>query len=156
MKAISVPADQLADELQAFIFAAGKAGDHEAFRLAGEIDMSMSQLRALFVLDGSDIELAVHEVADSIGVSMPSAGRAVDQLTRAGLVSRREDEHDRRVKRIRITASGRAAVRRFTEAKRERLRQFAAELTDEERAALSAAISPVLARLAAPSTRVPA
>jgi DNA-binding MarR family transcriptional regulator len=151
MKVTLVSAEQLADELQTFIFTAAKSGQHDAFRLAGEIDMSMSQLRTLFVLDARDAELAVHELAESIGVSMPSAGRAVDQLVRGGLVARREDAHDRRVKRIRITEPGRAALRMFTDAKRERLRQFAAELTDDERNALSDAITPILARLAAPA-----
>jgi DNA-binding MarR family transcriptional regulator len=111
--------------------------------------MSMSQLRALFVLDLRDTELAVSELAQSIGVSTPTAGRSVDQLVRTGLVSRREDEHDRRVKRVTITADGRTALRQFTEAKRERLRQFAAELSDDERLKLSEAITPILARLGA-------
>jgi DNA-binding MarR family transcriptional regulator len=149
VKAIAVTPAQLADELGAFIFAAAKSGQQEAFRLAGEIDMSMSQLRALFVLDLRDSELAVSELAESIGVSTPTAGRSVDQLVRTGLVSRREDEHDRRVKRVTITAAGRTALRQFTEAKRERLRQFAAELSDDERLKLSEAITPILARLGA-------
>jgi DNA-binding MarR family transcriptional regulator len=147
MKATAVSAAQLARELQAFIFAAARNSQQEAFRLAGEIDMSMSQLRSLFVLDARSEELAVNELAEGIGVSMPSAGRAVDQLVRAGLVSRREDANDRRVKRVAITTAGRAALRQFTEAKRERLREFASELTDEERAALSDAMAPILARL---------
>jgi DNA-binding MarR family transcriptional regulator len=129
------------------MFAANKAGQHDALRLVGEIDLSISQLRSLFVLDARDEELAVHELADSIGLSMPSAGRAVDQLLRAGFVTRREDERDRRVKRIMITDAGRDALRRFSDAKRESLRQFAAELTDEERSALSDAIVPVVERL---------
>jgi DNA-binding MarR family transcriptional regulator len=149
MKVTAVSSAQLARELQAFIFAAAKTSQQEAFRLAGEVDMSMSQLRSLFVLDARSEELAVNELAEAIGVSMPSAGRAVDQLLRAGLVSRREDEHDRRVKRVTITTAGRAALRQFTEAKRERLREFASELTEEERAALSDAMAPILARLGA-------
>jgi DNA-binding MarR family transcriptional regulator len=66
---------------------------------------------------------------------------------RTGFVSRREDEHDRRVKRVTITEAGRTALRQFTDAKRERLRQFAAELSEDERRALSEAIAPILARL---------
>lgn len=146
MQVVGVSADHLADELAAFIFAVAKPGQDEALRLASELDLSMSQLRSLFVLDGGGDELAVHELAERLGLSMAATGRAVEHLVRSGLVTRREDERDRRVKRIAITDVGRTALREFADAKRERLRRFAAELSEEERAALSRAMAPVLAR----------
>ncbi len=147
MQLTAISGEQLAEELDAFIAVAGRSGRDEAFRLAAELQLSLSQLRALWVLDSSDREeLALHEVAASAGLSAPSACRTVDQLVRAGFVTRREDDADRRIKRIAMTRRGHDVVRRFTEVKRERLREFAAGLSDEERRALSAAMAPVLAR----------
>ena len=149
MQTISVTPRTLADELAALFMLAAKSGQDEALRLASELDLSMTQLRSLFVLDASgDEELAVHELATNLGLSMAATGRAVDHLVRAALVTRREDEHDRRVKRIAITADGRTLLRRFTEAKRSKLREFTAGLSDDERLALSRAIGPILERSA--------
>ena len=41
-------------------------------------------------------------------MSLPNASRTVDGLLQRGLVERREDEHDRRVKRVGAQREGRA------------------------------------------------
>ena len=43
--------------------------------------------------------VSVKELAEELGLSLPGASRAVDALLQRGLVERREDEHDRRMKR---------------------------------------------------------
>jgi DNA-binding MarR family transcriptional regulator len=146
MQSIGVDADQLTNELFDFLRLAIRPGQDEALRLAAELELSMSQLRALFLLDSDDAEFAVHELADMIGLSMAATGRALDHLVRAGLVSRREDQADRRVKRIAITAKGRRAMAGLEKARRSGLRRFAEGLEDAEREGLSRALAPVLAR----------
>lgn len=155
MQQAGVDAPQLADELGDFLRLAIRPGQDEALRLAAELDLSMSQLRALFLLDGSDREYAVHELAELIGLSMGATGRALDHLVRAGLVSRREDDVDRRVKRIAITTDGERAMAGLAAAKREGLRRFVSGLEDGEREELSRALAPVLARLLAGTPRSP-
>jgi DNA-binding MarR family transcriptional regulator len=149
MQATAVSAAQLTGELADFLRLAIRPGQDEALRLAAELDLSMSQLRALFVLDGNDAELAVNELAERIGLSMAATGRALDHLVRTDLVSRREDQDDRRVKRIAITPRGRRAMSGLARAKRAGLRRFADGLDHAERERLSQAIAPVLARLGA-------
>lgn len=70
------------------------------------VDLSVSQLRMLFVLLRGAEPLPVNEVADGVGLSLPTAGRAADRLVALGLVDRREDDHDRRVKRLSLTGAG--------------------------------------------------
>jgi DNA-binding MarR family transcriptional regulator len=65
-------------------------------------------------------------------------------MTRSGLVSRRDDEQDRRVKRLALTDTGRAAVTRITEARNAGLARVVDQLDDDQRAALSAALAPLL------------
>lgn len=73
--------------------------------LAGT-DLTVSQLRMLFVLLRSETACPVHEVADGVGLSLAAAGRAADRLVASGLIDRREDGRDRRVKRLSLTAAG--------------------------------------------------
>lgn len=154
MQHVTVDADRLTDELADFLRLVIRPGQDEALRVAAELDLSMSQLRALFLLDGgAETEFAVHELAEMIGLSVGATGRAIDHLVRAGLVSRREDRADRRVKRIAITAQGHGAMTGLASAKRAGLRRFAAELADDEREQLSRALAPMLARHAAGSPR---
>ncbi|MFZ2512461.1 MAG: MarR family transcriptional regulator [Gordonia sp. (in: high G+C Gram-positive bacteria)] len=69
-------------------------------------ELSVSQLRMLFLLRDSAEPPTVNEVADGVALSVAAAGRAADRLVAAGLVDRREDRHDRRMKRLSLTADG--------------------------------------------------
>ncbi|QEC50836.1 hypothetical protein FSW04_19020 [Baekduia soli] len=60
------------------------------------------------------------------------------------MVSRREDDADRRVKRLALTEAGQAAVSRIAAARLEGLTRLVAPLTPEQRGALSAALAPLL------------
>lgn len=149
MQPLGVDTDQLTDELADFLRLAIRPGQDEALRLAAELDVSMSQLRALFLLDAHDTEFAVHELAERIGLSMGATSRALDHLVRAGFVSRTENDADRRVKRMAITAKGKRAMAGLASARRAGLRSFVEGLEDGEREELSRALAPVLARLVA-------
>ena len=54
-------------------------------------------------------------LAGRLPLSQGATSRVVEGLHRGGLVERQEDPSDRRVKRVTITASGRATVERFDE-----------------------------------------
>ncbi|RNL87586.1 MarR family transcriptional regulator [Halostreptopolyspora alba] len=55
-------------------------------------------------------EPTVRELADLIGRSVSRTSRLVGQLESRELAQRREDPDDRRVRRVRISASGRAVL----------------------------------------------
>jgi DNA-binding MarR family transcriptional regulator len=68
-------------------------------------NLTMPQLKALLVISlrpgssGQDITAAM-------GISLATVTGIVDRLAAQGLVSRREDPHDRRVRRIDVTPAG--------------------------------------------------
>jgi DNA-binding MarR family transcriptional regulator len=137
---------QLAEELLGVVAYVMKSGQADALRAAAGLDLSLSQLRVLHVLEAAEHELALHELAAAVGLSVGTCGRAVDGLVRDRLVTRREDADDRRVKRMAATERGREVVLRLFAARREAVGRIAATLADDERAALSAALAPVLTR----------
>jgi DNA-binding MarR family transcriptional regulator len=149
---LSAPSvESVTDDVVSFLSRLKKSGEAHILGVAAGLDLSFSQLRALFVLADCQEELAVHELAERLALSMATAGRAVQALTRAEMVTRREDEQDRRVKRVRLSEHGRALVAGFVHAHREAVRECVRSLEDHERAHLSAALAPILARGDTPS-----
>jgi DNA-binding MarR family transcriptional regulator len=140
----AVSADQLTDELFRFLTTTMKTAQGEVFRVVGEFDLTMTQLKILFVLDNSEGEPTQSEIAKLVGLSPAATGRALDALVRQDVVTRHDDAADRRVKRLSLTDRGREAVTRISAARREGLRRLIAPLDPEQRAALSAALAPLL------------
>jgi DNA-binding MarR family transcriptional regulator len=123
-----------------------KHSGRDFYVLVEELDLTLTQLKALHALDIAAQETSVKELAEAMGLSLPAASRTVEGLLRRGYLERREDEHDRRVKRLRLTPAGHDALERLNRARLAGLEQFAVTLTDEERTRLSGAIASLLAR----------
>ena len=114
-------------------------------RLIGEferLDLSFTHFKALHV--ASEGEPTVKELAERLGLSLPGCSRAVDHLVRRGLMDRREDAADRRMKRVSVTPAGQEAVRAIGDARRSALEAFARDIPPEKRERLLAALAPIL------------
>lgn len=110
-------ADPLTAKLAGAMLLLMKGSQNEVMGITARFDLSLSQLRMLFLLEHSDHDLAVNEIAELVGLSMPATGRAIEGLVRSGLALRREDELDRRVKRITLSDAGRDATARIADAR---------------------------------------
>jgi DNA-binding MarR family transcriptional regulator len=68
-------------------------------------NLTMRQLKVVMVLslNGST---SGQELAHNLGVGLGTVTGIVDRLVGHGLVSRREDPHDRRVRRVELTEAG--------------------------------------------------
>jgi DNA-binding MarR family transcriptional regulator len=118
------------------------------FRALSEHELSLTQVKMLHQLDRPDCDpLPLTELAETLSLSLPAVSRAIEALQQRGYVERREDDRDRRVKRVRITASGRRVLTRLMEIRLKMLERFAATLSDEERRDLSAALAPIVERV---------
>lgn len=108
-------------------------------RTVGGIDLSMIQLATLFVLADGEA-LTVKELAQVIGRSVSATSRMLDQLVSQRLVSRREDERDRRAKRVQITDEGRAFLDALHQTRAEAQLAVMAYLSREDQALVSRAL----------------
>jgi DNA-binding MarR family transcriptional regulator len=138
--------ESVTEQVMGFLSQLKKSGEAHILGVARGLDLSFSQMRALFVLSDSHDELAVHELAKLLGLSMATAGRAVQGLVKADMVTRREDDNDRRVKRVRLSEHGRHFVDGLMQAHRAAVRECLESLSDREREQLSLALAPILAR----------
>ena len=109
--------------------------------LLDELELSLAQVKTLETLIAHGTSPSVKELSASLGCSLANSSRAVDALVRRGLLERREDEADRRVKRLTITPAGRDAIARIDALRRHGLERYAATLTDDQRARLADALT---------------
>jgi DNA-binding MarR family transcriptional regulator len=113
----------------------------EIYAIVEELDLTITQMKAMHALSDCGCEVSVKELADRLGMSLPGASRTVDALLRRGWLERREDEHDRRMKRVGITDAGRDVVRRIDNARFVGLEKYTAGLSPEQRTRLASALS---------------
>ena len=90
--------------------------------------------------------LRVGEIARNLGVKVPSATEQIIKLERAGLARREPDPEDSRAVRVTLTEAGRAAVASANERRNAVMAGVLSSLSDDDRAALSAAL-PVIGRI---------
>lgn len=146
MQVAQVHASDLARDLVAVAIHVFKESSQEYYELVDELDLSVTQLRTLGVLEHRDVEPSVKQLSELIGLSLPATSRNVDGLLRRGLLERQEDEHDRRVKRLCLTADGREIARRIDAARLAGMQQFTETLSEQQRTRLSGALASLLER----------
>jgi DNA-binding MarR family transcriptional regulator len=117
-----------------------RGSSQQMFAILGELDLTMTQMKALGMLEDVVEEVSVKDLSERLGLSLPATSRTVDGLLRRGLLSRQEDTEDRRIKRVRLTEAGAAMVQQIVTARLQGLESYAATLSDEQRAALHAAL----------------
>ena len=122
----------------------GHGGDY--VRAVGELELSLTQLRALHVLAYDDEQLSLKELADRLGLSLPAVSRSIDGLVHRGLVTRAEDAADRRMKQVRATPAAPELLDRLTELRLAGIEQFVSTLSARERSRLAAALAPLAER----------
>jgi DNA-binding MarR family transcriptional regulator len=146
VQSTSASVDELADGLRGLFTCLTKTTRGEVFQSLAELDLSMSQVRMLFLLEAAPHAPALHELGARLGLSMAATGRAADALVRIGLLDRHEDPLDRRVKRITLTQAARDIILRLSAARQDEMRHFAELLGEQERTRLIEALTPILNR----------
>ncbi len=136
----------LAGDLFALITHIHKNCTGDLLEAVGMLDLNLSQTKLLHRLRGAGRELSLGEAAGSIGITLPTASRLVDDLVHRGLIQRREDPTDRRLKRICLTEAGHAALRRLGAARLSGLEEFVSTLSGAERSSLHHTLTTLLAR----------
>ena len=136
----------LAADLYALVVFLHKNCNSDLIEAMGTLELTMSQLKLLHHLEGATQPLTLKDAAERVPLSLPAASRTVEDLVRRGMIERHEDVEDRRMKRISLTDSGRAVIRRLNAARLSGLEQFTHTLTDDERGALAGALAELLLR----------
>ncbi len=122
-----------------------KGSQHQAMAITAEYDLTLTQLRLLYMLDHASEPLPVSALGEAVDLSVAATGRAIDALVRSGLVERNEDPADRRVKRISLSEAGHVALERITRARFAAVSDFVGALDADERTSLTQAVDALAA-----------
>lgn len=141
--AASPDVDRLAGELRTEV---GRLAYHLR-RPATRSGVTPTRLAALAALTRYPDGLRQGDLAELMNVSAPSMTRLVEILTDAGWVERRRDPSDQRCLLLALSPAGHATLDTLRDEAATQLSTEMADLTDDERAALEAAV-PVLRKLA--------
>jgi len=128
----TTPAAEVDDLVTAMLTASRVLVGVSARSLADlEETVTVTQFRVLVVLRGHG-ETRLNRLADRLGVSPSTALRTVDRLIGADLVTRRENDQDRREVVIALTRRGVQVVDEVTERRRAAIRSIVASMPRPE------------------------
>jgi DNA-binding MarR family transcriptional regulator len=131
--------------MEAVATAVNRSSSPALFRALEELDLSFTQVKALFTLERG--ELSVGEISAALGLSLPATSRSVDGLTHRGFVVRRESTEDRRSKLVALTPQGRDVLEACMAGRRAAIERFVETLSESERSALHSALLPIAERI---------
>jgi DNA-binding MarR family transcriptional regulator len=106
-------------------------------------NLTMPQLKALLVLSLRP-EASGQDVMEVMGVSLATVTGIVDRLVAHGLVTRREDPRDRRIRRLELTPAGRELIDGINTAGAAHQRRLLAHLDTEKLRIIEQAVGYIL------------
>jgi DNA-binding MarR family transcriptional regulator len=77
-------------------------------------NLTMRQLKVVMILSCQD-SASGQDLAHHLGVGLGTVTGIVDRLVGHGLVTRREDAHDRRIRRVELTPAGRTLTEQIAD-----------------------------------------
>jgi DNA-binding MarR family transcriptional regulator len=116
-----------------------------------ELDLTMGQMKALFVLF-DDTALTVGALATRLGLGKPAASILVERLVQLEFVTRTEDSLDRRRTLVRLTPKGEDLIGQIRQGGHDQLRALLGLLSPEDLSALCQGLQ-ALGNVAAGQTR---
>ena len=146
MAAISKSDRELGYRLGAVLLRCMSSDGGTAIRVIDESGLSFQQVKVLMTLVRAEESPSLKQVAEGVGLSLPSASRAVDGLVKRELLARTEDPVDRRQRMLALTDPGHELADRIMAARFEGLGQFAASLSPEEHERLGEALELLIER----------
>ena len=139
----STSSAELAERIVSLFASIGRRSNRAAAGSLSFGDLSISQVRLLHILHAAGGQ-SVGDLAARLGISAATASRACDGLFRAGLVERREDADDRRVRRLHMTPTGVAYVEHFAAAKLDAVRELLTTIDTDQQQRLFDALAPLV------------
>ena len=110
-------------------------------------EISLPQLHVLITLQERQT-MTVSELANLLGISMPSTSSIVDRMEERGLLTRTRDLVDRRVVTVDITDHGKQLAEEFMGLKREQVQRLFGAMTEAELLDVVRGIDSIMAALA--------
>ena len=133
MNGVLSESERLIRNLTALRHAVLRDGFLDAIRTMDDFELSVAQMATLMLLE-SEGSRTIGDLAADLGRSLSVTSRLLDQMVRRDLLSRQEDDRDRRVKRVALTERGQDLIGRVQRRRAEAQLAVMAELSEADRA----------------------
>ncbi len=110
-------------------------------------NLSLSQVGVLFQLSHNGVG-RVSQIADNLGITSAAVSQMLDALVKQGLVTRREDSRDRRMKQIELTDRGHRVLREIMEARGRWFASLIEQMSDREKEAVTKGLNILMEKAA--------
>jgi DNA-binding MarR family transcriptional regulator len=124
-----------------------RSTNRDFFHALDRAGISFSQVKCLGLLADAEDPIALSELADELGLSLPAVSRVVDGLVQRAEVKREEHVRDRRSKVVTVTPRGRRTFEGLVAVRMAGIRRTLGQLEPAELDALGASLGPVVRRL---------
>jgi MarR family transcriptional regulator for hemolysin len=122
----------------------------ETMRSQRAVELTVPQFRVLaLIFHHADVSLS--ELAEHVGIGLPSASKLIDGLVARGMILRTEAQDDRRRKEMRVTPTGRATFEKIQERARVALARQLAGLPAADAASIASAMGQLRRQLGPPA-----
>lgn len=142
--------DEILEEIVELYRAVGRVVNSISRPVWLEVDLTMPQLKTLFALAYQG-PASIGQVAEILGIQLPTASHLVDRLVRAGFAERTEDPSDRRRTLAQLSPAGQALVARLRQGRREQLLSCLTHLDLDDLVALRRGLRAVVLQFEASS-----
>jgi DNA-binding MarR family transcriptional regulator len=96
-----------------------------------KMSLTIAQMKALFLFEDNK-KFSMSELSSLYSVSVSTMTSMVDRLFQNGMLKREQDENDRRIVLVSLTAKGRKVLTKLVDARREVLESFLYTLDEDE------------------------
>jgi DNA-binding MarR family transcriptional regulator len=135
--------DPFGDTLKMWVEVFFRRSMRDLILYAKEHSLSMSQISALFHIRRKGAS-GVSCIGDELGITSAAASQMLERLVQQGLISRSEDQNDRRLKQILLTAKGGQTLQNLALARQKWLEELTALMSPEEKELVTAALTILL------------
>jgi DNA-binding MarR family transcriptional regulator len=104
-----------------------------------ESGLSFSQVNTLMRLHFAGQE-DISNISELMGITNAAASQLVERMVRMGLLDRKADPIDRRIKRLVLTPEGHLLAEKLVDTRRKWMEQFTNSLTSQQRETISDAL----------------
>lgn len=118
----------------------------ESLQVMSDLGLTVPQMAALHLL-AFEGPRTVSELSERLELSLSATSSLVQRLFEQSLVTRAEAEHDRRMRRVDLSAQGRKLVERLMKARMKEMRSGVAYLSPRVRVELHGVLEKIIAEL---------
>jgi DNA-binding MarR family transcriptional regulator len=133
------PSDQFSEVLHGWVRVFMRRNGQDYKHFMDESGLSFSQVNTLMRLHFVS-HTDISDISEQMGITNAAASQLVERMVRLGLLDRKSDPADRRIKRLVLTPEGHSLAEKLVVTRRKWMEQFTTSLTTRQREVVSDAL----------------